>query len=102
LSKIDGFGGICVIHDCFGVSFDDINILNKIVRKCLVEFFQKDNPYQLLYSLNKSKYDKKYKLTIEEENKIRNLLKEYNMNAIEHRNKILYNLEFSYYLIFPG
>jgi hypothetical protein len=101
LSKIENFGSICVVHDCFGVGFDDIVTLNKVVRECLIDFFKTNNLYLLLYNLERSKHNKDFKLNKKDEQKILDLLK--NKHIVLNDNmKMLEDLEFAYYLIFPG
>jgi hypothetical protein len=102
LSKVKDFGGIFVVHDCFGVGFDDIQTLNKIVRKCLIEFFSQDNTYKLLYNIKRSKYQKDYRLSMKEEEEIKNITKEIESKYGNSRDKIMQDLEYAYYLIFPG
>lgn len=106
LFENENFGGICVVHDCFGVNFEDIEILNKTVRLVLIEFFKNNNAYALLYNLNKIKYDVNYyKNNIKYEEKeiedaiFKNLVSLGLKNNID---RILQDLELAYYLIFPG
>jgi len=101
LSEIKEFSGICPIHDCFGVCFDDVSILNKVVRECLVEFFKQDNAYFLLYNLERSKHSIRHKLSEDDETKLNNILNSLNVDNI-NKSKIIEDLPYAYYMIFPG
>ena len=100
------FGGICVVHDCFGVNFEDIEILNKTVRLVLIEFFKNNNAYALLYNLNKIKYNVNYEKNniVYEDKDIEDAILK-NLASLGLKNnidRILQDLELAYYLIFPG
>ena len=102
----ENFGGICVVHDCFGVNFDDIEILNKTVRLVLIEFFKNNNAYALLYHLNKLKYNVNYdknNISYEEkEIEDASLKKLASLGLQNNIDRILQDLDLAYYLIFPG
>jgi DNA-directed RNA polymerase len=106
LFESENFGGICVVHDCFGVNFDDIEILNKTVRLVLIEFFKNNNAYALLYHLNKIKYNVNYdknNISYEEkEIEDASLKKLASLGLKNNIDRILQDLDLAYYLIFPG
>jgi DNA-directed RNA polymerase len=84
------FNGVLPIHDCFGVTMNNIEILNINVRKVLTEFFsQRENLYSLLWQLEKANNKKNQK--IYSKKKVKELI-----------GKLEINLDNSQYLIFPG
>jgi hypothetical protein len=95
IRNLQKFYGILTIHDCIGVCFDDIEIVNKIIREVIINLFSNriQNINNIIYNICKNNVIKK-----KDKLMIKKIIKELEQN--ENNNFNIKEIQESFYLLF--